>query len=444
MNIDWRHEGSAPASAGPDAFYQSREFHDLGRARELLGGALAHRMAVTSCEIFNVWHLPRKSLHVIYTLEDAAGVRATATVRFLRQGESRAWYARACAEAREPRSIVHVPAWDAVAYLFPEDPTLPALASMVDPMAVTARLARFVPMPLDPHGFAPTVLAYLPERRCAVAAGWRPRGPAFIGKLQESAAARHRAMQDLWNLPRRRFRMAEPIDCDAAAGIRWERFVPGRRIDQLIEDIGLESALQELLAGLAQLHQTPIARLRRHGAREILGRLQRKVLPRVRDSLGALGAPCDEFAARLGRYADDLPERAFGTVHGDFHTANILIAPEGPVLVDLDDLACGDPALDLALLGSRLLLIGLCEPGGAASLAAVVERLPHTYASVGGAAIPPEVFAWYMAAMLVGRQIKTCIRHLAPSLETLSRTLLDLADGALARRRFSADLLAHA
>ena len=50
-------------------------------------------------------------------------------------------------------------------------------------------------------------------------------------------------------------------------------------------------------------------------------------------------------------------------------------------------------------------------------------------------------FGWWLAASLVGRQLKTSVRHLAPRLGPLAANLLDLADDTLAKGRFDPDLV---
>ena len=63
------------------------------------------------------------------------------------------------------------------------------------------------------------------------------------------------------------------------------------------------------------------------------------------------------------------------------------------------------------------------------------------YAAAGGQEIPDPVFAWYMAALLVGRQIKTCIRHCAPALGELALICLTYARETLERGRFEAAIV---
>jgi len=66
---------------------------------------------------------------------------------------------------------------------------------------------------------------------------------------------------------------------------------------------------------------------------------------------------------------------------------------------------------------------------------ALVARLPDWYADSGGMAVDGMVYAWYLAALLLGRQVKTCIRHSAPITGRIAPALLEVARATLERGR---------
>jgi tRNA A-37 threonylcarbamoyl transferase component Bud32 len=445
MNMNWGHRGTAGPTVAPGEFAQCSDFHDEAAALSYLSPLFAGRFLPLRCEIFNVWYMPAKSFHVVYELYDAQGRLEVLTLQFFSGGESRAQFETARTQAERPDLVHHVPDWDAVAWVFPCDARLSALPHMVQPEGIAARLAGSGVAVGNAASLRWTLLSYLPGNRCALRYRWAGEEAGVVAKLQANAAASHGAMLGLWQMPGRHFGMAPPLGCDAALGMRWERFVPGHRIEELAPQIGLENAFVELMRGLVQLHRTPVPNLPLQRAREVMIRLEKKVLRRIRDSLGPLSAECDAFAADLGAEMERLPQRPLVTVHGDLHTANILITDAGPVLIDLDSLAQGEPAFDLALLGSRLLLVALNgEDGELTHIAEVVARLPEIYEAAGGDPVPREVFAWFMAALFVGRQIKTCIRHLAPSLRWISPVLLRIGQITLQRRAFDAGVMREA
>jgi aminoglycoside phosphotransferase (APT) family kinase protein len=68
-------------------------------------------------------------------------------------------------------------------------------------------------------------------------------------------------------------------------------------------------------------------------------------------------------------------------VHGDFSPKNLLIGPEGPVVIDAECAWYGDPAFDLAFVLNHLLLKGAWQPqwrdrylGSYAALVAAYRR----------------------------------------------------------------------
>ena len=129
------------------------------------------------------------------------------------------------------------------------------------------------------------------------------------------------------------------------------------------------------------------------------------------------------------------------TVHGDCHLANLLLDDAGLIFLDLDEIALAEPEQDLALFASRLLLVAVHRAEGLEEAASLVAALPDAYAAATGRPVTAAGFGWWLAASLVGRQLKTSVRHLAPGLGPLAATLLDLADDTLAKGRFDPDLV---
>lgn len=449
MNISWEHQahladGGTPPCTPDPCFYQLTSFHNpahiLAGLSEQLNGALdlAHGT------VANVWHIAGRSLQVVYRVPayQAAGTELIVNVRFLARGTSLGAYHAAIADAGRA-TIAHLPEWDAIAWLFPSDPQLLQLPAMLDRAGVSARLSRYHGMPIAPEQLSWRLLSYLPGERCAIM--YQTASPEYtsIGKLQRgtAAATAHRRMLELSAMPGLSLRIPRPLGVDEALGARWEAYVEGQRLDTLIEQAGFGALIDNTMQALVHLHAAPLAGLPAAGVEQILQRTCAKTMRRIHSTLAGLAPAAAGFFAQLERKAAALPRRLLGTIHGDLHSANILVDRHGPVLIDLDNLALGDPAHDLALLGSRLLLVALHRGMRLADVAGVVESMPAAYAAAGGAPIPERVFAWHLAAMLVGRQIKTCIRHRAPGLERLAPALLRYADETLAHDRFRAAIV---
>jgi aminoglycoside phosphotransferase (APT) family kinase protein len=63
-----------------------------------------------------------------------------------------------------------------------------------------------------------------------------------------------------------------------------------------------------------------------------------------------------DVAPKLRALADDLGRRRIALMHGDVSPKNILVGPDGPVFLDAETTAYGDPAFDLAFCLTHLLL----------------------------------------------------------------------------------------
>ena len=83
---------------------------------------------------------------------------------------------------------------------------------------------------------------------------------------------------------------------------------------------------------------------------------------RLEPYLVATGVAHPDFAARLDALVDSTRRTKRVLVHGDFSPKNLLIGPEGPVILDAECAWFGDPAFDLAFVLNHLLLKGAWRP----------------------------------------------------------------------------------
>lgn len=81
----------------------------------------------------------------------------------------------------------------------------------------------------------------------------------------------------------------------------------------------------------------------------------------------------------------DLAQRTASTrlavVHGDFSPKNILLGPDGPVLLDAECAWFGDPAFDLAFCLNHLLLKSVLLPARSGALLAAARAVAGSHAS---------------------------------------------------------------
>jgi hypothetical protein len=365
VNVGWGHLDATPnAFAGVAAALPP--FADRRAVASLLG------VGPETVSVENVWFIPNKSLTVVYRSADNQFVVEYGDVVT----------ARAMAD----------------------DPNLPALPSLLDHKRASERVGADVTV---------SVLSYLPGKRCAVR--YAGADTDVIARISgdEDMHALDQRQRALFDTPERRFAMAEPLGVDVE-GIRFERAIAGNRAEALMPDVSPTTLLGTLHKAIPQLHGTSLTGLPTQGSSEVMQRMATKVVPRIATALPHLAARLDAVCTKLATTRPDDAEPV--TIHGDLHTANVLFDKAlRPAFIDLDNLAVGDAEYDLALFASRLKLHG--------ALTATTTMIPAQY--IGD---DPERFRWYLAATLVGRQMKTCVRHLAPQLAQHCETLLAEAE----------------
>lgn len=86
-----------------------------------------------------------------------------------------------------------------------------------------------------------------------------------------------------------------------------------------------------------------------------------------------------EFAESLLAIARVTAETHRVLVHGDFSPKNLLVGPDGPVILDAECAWYGDPAFDLAFVENHLLLKGAWHPRWRVAYVAALDALDHAY-----------------------------------------------------------------
>lgn len=457
MNIKWNYRllkekqdsRSPTCEVSTDPwFYQLEDFHNKNLILSHVTEPLRNRGFFNQCYILNVRYIPHEKFQVIYRLSNEKNIAKDTIllVRFFPRGESKKRYSKAIAVAVEKDSVLHLPRLDAVAWVFPEDPKLLPLSRMIDKQKIGQGLSKYLGFPINPDLISWDLLSYLPGDRCSVIYRIPPTDHILIGKMQNgiSALESHCNILRLWEAPERQFRMPRPIGKDENLGIRWESFVPGKRIEDILSTISLDFLIKEVAHNLVVLHRMPMGHLMPNRfEKQVSGQLGRKALQRIRKTFASLGPEIDAFYKTLIQKAVLLPESLCVAIHGDFHPANVLIDPEGLVILDMDSLAKGHPAYDLAYFGSRLLLIALLRGERLSEVVDAVAHFPDAYGMAGGKMIPQKTFAWYMAAFLFFREIKSCILHRAPALGSLGQKLLYYASETLTQERFEPSIVSN-
>ncbi len=102
---------------------------------------------------------------------------------------------------------------------------------------------------------------------------------------------------------------------------------------------------------------------------------------RLEPYLVATAVKHPELAPQLHALVVQTQSHALALVHGDVSPKNILIGPDGPVLLDAECAWWGDPAFDIAFCLNHLLLKCLWTPAARAAFLACFDALADSYLS---------------------------------------------------------------
>lgn len=300
-----------------------------------------------------------------------------------RAGASAAAYAQALPAARAPAAfgaaLSHLPAQDMLWWAWPNDPGLPQLPSLLDPLRVAAHLPAGCGAVAEVEA-----LRYEPERRatlrCRLADGRVIYGKTFGDERAATVLARFEYAWAQAALDPLAAAVAQPLGLDLETRCFWQAAAPGVPLMHL-PHVQAVPALQRLGHALARLHATPVVqggaeRSLAHSLTEAQRRSSK--IARVRPELAERAMA---LVARLTAAAGALPVVPMTLVHGDFHPEQVWVHEGRPLLFDFDEFALGQPMEDLAAfivkLQQRSLPEAECEAGTQALLQAYRQAAPQ-------------------------------------------------------------------
>jgi Phosphotransferase enzyme family len=298
-------------------------------------------------------------------------------------------------EGRVPAAtpLVYEPDADALLTWLPLDPRLPALAELPGELARRLRIR-------------PTKarrLAYKPGRRAVLRLDGHVLKLYGSPRQYEAAAAALRAGSAVLGV-------ATPTPGPAVAPLRLTAQaaiggVPVTSLDAAGEAGTLLRGLHGArISGLAPGGQLEAATRKAALISSIAPGLTRQVVSLVR---------------RLGR--TEPPAGRLVPTHGDFHAGQLLRANTGLVVVDLDGLCLGPPALDLAEYAAAAI-----DQGGSETAVAVLDALVDGYGE------RPDGLDWHLATAILIRASHPFHKQL-PEWPERTERMVGIADEVLGR-----------
>jgi len=290
------------------------------------------------------------------------------------------------------------------------DPALPQLATLLNPVAMRARLQRAC-RPLAAAGrpvgarLGCRLLGYKPGRRAAIRYEWFNGRTTLrvLGKLhhdrrgQRLISLHRRVQQRLDELSGGRVRVPQPI-----AYLRDLRLALFEWADggSAADGLGVDGRrLRAALDALAVLHQVELDDLRPFTLEDECAVVRRwfGVLGRVEPPRAAQVEPLVDALLRWSRRIEPGLRR---TIHRDFYEKQLVWNGSTTTVLDLDTLARGDACQDLGNLLSHAYLHRLQAGESTPGFARLAEQLLAHYERRLGR-VPRETVAFYCASSLI-------------------------------------------
>jgi hypothetical protein len=260
------------------------------------------------------------------------------------------------------------------------DAAMPTLRAALDPFLARRAFARDCPaLAHEPPIAAIRILRYRPGRRCLLRYGFADGTPAVIGKV--TAKGVHRRGLAVQQRLRRagfdgsahdRIAVPEPLGAVPSLGLWLQCEVPGRPLQDCLDEPWATSACERAATTLVKLHRVPPEpETRAWTIADELALLDERLgrLAACRTDLGpaveALRRGCHAAAARL-------PKTTPRGIHRDYYPEQLVVDGALVHLVDLDLYSLGDPALDAGNFIAHLTEAAIRTRGDRAAYAPLV------------------------------------------------------------------------
>jgi aminoglycoside phosphotransferase (APT) family kinase protein len=252
--------------------------------------------------------------------------------------------------------VVHLPRIPMALHAYPVDASLPGLFDAAEPDAMRRHLDRLwerrgvrvrqvvtTPLGYTPHARAAFRYEVLSEARSSGV----PELRRLIGKMHAKKPA-ERLFADqwaVWRAARGRVRMAPPVGYLGGVGLTLQEQVRGERLGGLVDAPEFGRWVRLTARALASLHELEVPLRTRRRPDEEAASVQRWA--------GVLLTIRPDLAARVGRLRDRLSAAVearttlSSPIHADFHHTNVLVDGERVTVIDFDEMAFGDPMVDV-------------------------------------------------------------------------------------------------
>jgi thiamine kinase-like enzyme len=426
--------------------------------KDIRGKAVGCR--VEGCRSVYTKYRPGKNLLFAYLLKVADSVSGQSreqmlTVLACTKGESGDLFAIAksapLVDTGFGEGVFHIPAMEAVVWVFPNDRKLTGLPALLDSKGLTERfLPEIVGGDFDNEWsiieLESIPVHYVPERACTlrVKLGLRNERTAetdtrvLFGKTYCSAEgeAAWQRLQMLWDGEGRRggrLLIAQPLQYHPEIRTLWQRGLVGKTLNEVDANSGL---FFELLANagsaVAELHRAPVPLAPSVTTGEIISKLETSavLLCRLRPNLrNELRSSIKQLIA----VSDRIGIGPIATLHGDLHLKNLFVTNDRVALIDLDNLSRGDPLRDVGSFVASLHYRGLIEGRSLNAAEDISRRFVQSYRANAEWEVSECELNWHIAAALIYERAYRCVTRLKVGRMDIVDDIIELAQTFTAR-----------
>ena len=171
-----------------------------------------------------------------------------------------------------------------------------------------------------------------------------------------------------------------PLTCLPELGIFLQEYRPGSDLREVLSINGGERPLSLAGKWLADLHKTPpLPDLKLKSIERELKKTKRRIKKLAREFSNGKGSRLRQLEGTVRVMAEIVPNSPPTMIHRDFYPGNLLWDGTHLVILDFDQLAIGDPAMDVGHMLGQLAGLAYRETGRSDLYAQGAQAFAETY-----------------------------------------------------------------
>ena len=347
-------------------------------------------------------------------------------------------YQAACADSEtgNQQALIHLSEYGLVAWFFPNDPALPWLTKMLNvdfikPYFVNMLFSEWnAPAPVVNH-VEIQIVNYRPEIRCTCRYEVERLSKNKHCFYSKTFADNHggEIFSRMVRLYQRsianpaRFAIAQPLGYDASIHTLWMEGLTGQALAALINETNVEQLMPQLADCLADFHSADIVGLTAITEDFLLEEIRKKSA-KLKQAFPVYAERIEKLLICLEQQQPGLPIVQSTLIHGDFHIKQLMLLADNRIaLFDYDELALGNPLLDLANFCADLFNLNFDY----SLIDRLITTLVSAYQKINAAELNDSYFEWHLRVQLLTRAYRTYIQQ-KPDLKLLLNRFLTAAE----------------